>query len=719
MDDNLPKLKGYELHELIGEGGMGRVYRGRRLSDDRSVAIKFILPSFKGLVAHHVTQRFLREIAVCKRFNHPNVVLVLDGGKTDNNIPYLVLEYLEGCALSEHDDFGDLDECLCLDIIRQVAAAFAYYHPEGLVHRDIKPSNIFLCKDGRVVLLDFGLVYADARTRLTATEEAPGTLLTMSPEQYACENLRPFTDVYQLGISLYLAACNELPLTPNEVVQYALDKTEFEALSLTEHNPRFSSGFSHILANCIKLDASKRYQSAEDLLAALDEANKGGDPIPLHLRPAKVGRQRSSYIDDETGKNAPVAPQKSGKRGLGFLIALLVVCLVFFLSRNKSSKGHEPIRDKERFADVEVLTSELLSQQTLTDGDVSVLGDLILTAKANSRLCLDEKPDPLALGYYQLARSARLSKKTTSAAKIYGRIIKRFGLTYIRPLSNTFFEEALQVTAKPKQLADSLRVYMRKASEKELPRIKIRLAQTLMRQYGDKYPDYDYMGRDLQGLIELTPELPPFAVEAASLLEKDVLLKVADELVNERVFTYFDALHTIATEEAKDRVMRSMEILDFENEQSVVQHFDALQRAVSAIARLGRDYDPKRTQPRCRRALELLEKIASVCPNKKDKSLLECLLIWVLIRIEDLERAQEIADKLQPNSLRREERWRYYWSVGKLVEEQGPKIRAKPLYKEALQLVKDHRLKYYFRRRFGETAFEDILSDNPKGVSIR
>ena len=707
VNEKRPRLDGYELQGLIGEGGMGQVYRGRRLSDDRNVAIKFILPNFTGLTAHQVTQRFLREISVCKGFNHPNVVLVLDGGKTEKNIPYMVLEYLEGCTLSEHVDFGAMSEQFCIDLLKQVSAAFAYYHPEGLIHRDIKPSNIFICKDGRVVLLDFGLVHADSRTRLTATNEAPGTLLTMAPEQYAGDELGPFTDIYQLGVSLYIAACNELPYKINDVVQFSLGENKARAPLVTEYKD-VSPRFAQILDRCICFAPSLRYQSAEEILTALEESPRD--------------RTEQLDIDDETGKNEPVIERKaSSRKGWLVFVALFILCIavLFTLNEVRSKKHDESSPDQERFADVEVLTKELLSQQEMTDGDVEVLGNLIIASKAHDRLCLDERPNALALGFYQLARSARMAQKTTSAAVIYGQLISRFGVKTIRPSRSTLYEEALAITAKPMDLVDSLRLYMKKAPSSERAHLKVRLAQTLIKQYEHMYPIHDYVGRDLQGLYELTPEPPSVAVEAASLVEKDVLLKVSDELVKERNFAYFDALHIVVNEDAKDRALRAMEKLPFDNAEYLKEHFASLSRALSLVGRLGRNYDEQRAKARCRRAYELVEKMITVCPHKKDKNLLRCLSIWFLYRLEEWEKAREILETLQPNSFRYDERWRYYWTKGKSMEMSGPKLNIKHFYREAMHTFKDPRIAYYFRRRMTETSIEGILSNKFRGLNTR
>ena len=264
--EDFPKIQGYEITSILGQGGMGRVYEATRSSDGRKVAIKVILPSFAGSMGRQFHQRFIREIDVCKRFNHPNVVTILDGGVVAaTKEPFFVMEQLAGESLDDRDDFGQIGEELALSIIKQVTTAFSYYHRDGFVHRDIKPSNIFLVEDGRIVLLDFGLVFDSSSTRLTATGEAPGTALTMAPEQWAGSEMSGATDMWQLGVTLYIALTDELPYEPRQVMQMALGAKIARPQKLTELRPDLSLKIEEFIMGCLEPIPADRFSSAKDV----------------------------------------------------------------------------------------------------------------------------------------------------------------------------------------------------------------------------------------------------------------------------------------------------------------------------------------------------------------------------------------------------------------------------------------------------------------------
>src|SRR5579884_942314 len=173
-----------EILELIGQGGMGAVYKARQTKLDRLVALKILPPEVARDPAF--AERFLREARALARLNHPNTVTVHDFGDADG-LYYFTMEYVDGRNLRDLLLAGPLSPAQVRAIVPQVCDALQYAHDEGLVHRDIKPENILLDRKGRVQIADFGLARLVGLTptylTLTGSHEVMGTLLYMAPEQ--------------------------------------------------------------------------------------------------------------------------------------------------------------------------------------------------------------------------------------------------------------------------------------------------------------------------------------------------------------------------------------------------------------------------------------------------------------------------------------------------------------------------------------------------------
>ncbi|HLJ96141.1 MAG TPA: serine/threonine-protein kinase [Gemmataceae bacterium] len=203
-----------EILGLVGQGGMGAVYKARQPKLDRLVAVK-ILPSE---VASDLgfTERFSREARSLARLNHPNILTIFDFGKADG-LYYFTMEYVDGKNARQFLEAGELTPATVLKIIPQVCDALQYAHDEGFVHRDIKPENILLDKKGRVKIADFGLARLIGLTptflTLTGSHQVMGTLYYMAPEQmkrtHAVDHR---ADLYSLGVVFYELLTGELPL---------------------------------------------------------------------------------------------------------------------------------------------------------------------------------------------------------------------------------------------------------------------------------------------------------------------------------------------------------------------------------------------------------------------------------------------------------------------------------------------------------------------------
>jgi serine/threonine-protein kinase len=198
----------YEIHELIGIGGMGRVYRAMHLGLDRLVAVKLINPKHLGNQA--AAARFMVEARAVSRLNHPNVVAIHDfGGSTPAEGPelYLVMELLSGVSLGTLLHDGPMPLARACDILCQILAGLHEAHRNGVIHRDIKPENVIVdaVRPGldRVKVIDFGVAKLHAGTSVTQFGEVVGTPRYMAPEQASGRPAVPSTDIYAVGVLMF------------------------------------------------------------------------------------------------------------------------------------------------------------------------------------------------------------------------------------------------------------------------------------------------------------------------------------------------------------------------------------------------------------------------------------------------------------------------------------------------------------------------------------
>jgi len=211
LSEYFPQL---EILELLGQGGMGAVYKARQPGLDRLVALKIL--QGQGAGDPGFAERFTREARALARLNHPNIVAVHEFGQT-HGLHYLILEYVDGPDLRRIERSARLTPRQALEIIPQICQALQFAHDEGVVHRDIKPENVLLDKKGRVKITDFGLAKIVGREaqdrRLTGARDVMGTPHYMAPEQV--EHPREVdhrADIYSLGVVFYEMLTGELPL---------------------------------------------------------------------------------------------------------------------------------------------------------------------------------------------------------------------------------------------------------------------------------------------------------------------------------------------------------------------------------------------------------------------------------------------------------------------------------------------------------------------------
>jgi eukaryotic-like serine/threonine-protein kinase len=274
------KLGQYEIVSPLGAGSMGEVYRARDTRLGRDVAIK-VLPKLVSLDADRLL-RFEHEARAAAALNHPNILAVYQMG-TYMGVPYLVSELLEGMTLTESIRRGPLPLRKAIDYGVQIAKGLAAAHEKGIVHRDLKPDNLFITKDGRIKILDFGLAKMEqpkeSVTNLAPTVTLPGvamgTVGYMAPEQVRGLATDHRSDIFAFGAILYEMVMGRQTFqrpTSADTMSAILNE---EPPSISELAPDTPLALERVVRRCLEKNPEQRFQSASDLAFALEALSDG------------------------------------------------------------------------------------------------------------------------------------------------------------------------------------------------------------------------------------------------------------------------------------------------------------------------------------------------------------------------------------------------------------------------------------------------------------
>lgn len=286
------QLPGYELLEQIGRGGMGVVHKARQLALNRLVAIK-LLPNAEQ-AGQNTIARFFAEAQSVADVRHPNVVEVYDFGQV-NNVPYLVMELLDGGYLGDQQHEEQRQNVWTVaTILAKVARGMAAVHKAGIVHRDLKPNNILFTTTGEPKVVDFGLAKR-AMSNLTQSVAVMGTPYYMSPEQAKGKSkaVGPATDVWAMGVILYecLTGCRPFDAENQYSLLHQIITEEPEPPRL--HNADLPPELEAIILKCLRKKPEQRFVSATKLAEALDRFCMGSSTYAA-VTAAQLGEKRSS-----------------------------------------------------------------------------------------------------------------------------------------------------------------------------------------------------------------------------------------------------------------------------------------------------------------------------------------------------------------------------------------------------------------------------------------
>ena len=271
----------YEILELLGQGGMGAVYKARDREVDRLVALKVIRPELAG--HPEVLQRFKQELILARQVTHKNVIRIFDLGEAEG-AKFISMEYVDGRDLkSMRSERGKFQPEEAAEIIEQVCRALEAAHAEGVIHRDLKPPNIMVDKQGRVVVMDFGIARSREMPGLTQTGVVVGTPEYMSPEQAKGEEIDSRSDLFSLGIILYELLTGKSPYEATSSVATLLKRTQERAVPPVKLDPAIPKFMNDIVVRCLEIDPQRRYASAQEILRDL-EARHGPSKGVTSLR---------------------------------------------------------------------------------------------------------------------------------------------------------------------------------------------------------------------------------------------------------------------------------------------------------------------------------------------------------------------------------------------------------------------------------------------------
>lgn len=338
----------YVILDRLGVGAMGRVYRARHRLMGRQVALKFIASRFQGRPG--AAARFLREIRLIGRLDHPNIVRALDADRV-GDVPYIVMEYVRGRDLGRLlQERGPLPAAEVASLAAQAALALDHAHRRGVVHRDVKPSNLLLADDGVLRLLDLGLATLldhdddDQEPFATAAGVAVGTIEYMSPEQAAGRPVDGRSDLYSLGCAMYHLLTGQVPFPEGSRVERLARRIREQPAPAAGLRPDLPPDLTAVLDRLLAIDPEARFATASDAAATLRAL---ASATPVDESPTTVVPGFETPPDPSSGSLGPASavppaeprppawPGLSGMRARGYpglrILGVLLALLTAFL----------------------------------------------------------------------------------------------------------------------------------------------------------------------------------------------------------------------------------------------------------------------------------------------------------------------------------------------------------------------------------------------------
>jgi serine/threonine protein kinase len=347
----------YEIIEELGQGGMGKVFRVYDHKISEVIALKLIRPEIG--VQDKAIERFKNELKFTRKITHRNICRMYDLGDVDF-IHYITMEYVAGEDLKRFiKRAGVLSPGKAIAIAKQVCDGLAEAHRIGAVHRDLKSPNIMIDQEGNAKIMDFGIARFVDMDRMTGSGVMIGTPEYMSPEQVDLKEVDARADLYSLGVVLYEMLTGKVPFEGETAISLAMKHKMEKPRDVREWSPQVSPGLAAVVEKCLEKEPDKRYQSAEELRAALEsvegELATGERPAPRVPAPStvKTKAKPAPKVKTKATEKTPVSLKpvflKLGRTKLVPVIAglavIAVLAVVFFVI--KPGAGPSPTTPAE------------------------------------------------------------------------------------------------------------------------------------------------------------------------------------------------------------------------------------------------------------------------------------------------------------------------------------------------------------------------------------
>lgn len=258
----------YEILQLLGEGGMGAVYKAADRELDRFVALKVIRPELASNPS--ILARFKQELLLAHQVTHRNVIRIYDLGEAEG-VKFITMEFIEGrdlrTLIRDKKKYAPEE---AVDVIQQVCQALDAAHSVGVIHRDLKPQNIMQDAAGRILVMDFGLARTVEGDGMTQTGAIVGTMEYMSPEQALAKDLDQRSDIFALGLILYEMLTGKQPFVAESALASLIKRTQERAVPVSDVDAQIPGALSGIVSKCLERDVNERYQSCAAILADLN-----------------------------------------------------------------------------------------------------------------------------------------------------------------------------------------------------------------------------------------------------------------------------------------------------------------------------------------------------------------------------------------------------------------------------------------------------------------